>query len=100
MNWRSSRPQPLARPDRRAGWRPSPCPLATAWESPWERFYGQETKSEGRRLAVNRTSFRWPAHHEPRLRSTLREQEVLHIGPNLEPHRVNGLDAPAFSDGG
>lgn len=42
---------------------------------------------------------RLPHHHEPSLRPTLAEVEVLQIGPDLVPGRLAGLDHPALGEG-
>src|SRR5262249_53304734 len=42
-----------------------------------------------------------PAHyHEPRLRTTFAEAELLEVGPDLDPCGLKGLDAPALTEGG
>ena len=45
------------------------------------------------------TSPRPPHHHEPRLRSSFAEGEVLQIGPDLEPGRLDGFDVAALGEG-
>src|SRR5262245_51884025 len=41
-----------------------------------------------------------PHDHEPRLRPALAERQVLHVEPDLDPYRLDGLDAPARTEGG
>src|SRR5262249_55019002 len=40
-----------------------------------------------------------PDYRKPRLRPALAEAELLEVGPDLGPGRLDGLDAPALSEG-
>src|SRR5262249_60203690 len=76
----------------------SPTPAATSWPS--SRTFAQERWRGRTRTRATRTLSGSTHDHEPRLRPALGERQVLEVGPDLIPRRLDGLDFPVPGEGG